>query len=247
MAEKILITDTSKQFKFFKQLVHDKTIREEEKKALIFGKKMIEESADIEAYLTTKDHSDDPFFHNKTLYILSDKGFKQLSELVNPEPYGAIIKIPHFSFNAITQGVFILDRLQDPGNIGTLFRTALGFGLDGILLLKNTCDPFSSKVIRSSKGAVFKIPHMCLSKTELDLFVKHHNLSVYIADLNGNNLNTIAPKTPFGILLGNEAQGVDPCLKTVGETIHIPQKNLESLNVAIAGAIIAYTFTAHKS
>lgn len=227
--------------------MQDKKKREEEKKTLIFGKKMIDETSGIEAYLTTKENENDPFFQDKTVYILSNKGFKELSEVVNPEPYGALVSIPSFQFESIKTGVFILDRLQDPGNIGTLFRTALGFGLDGIILLKNTCDPYSSKVIRSSKGSVFKIPHIYLSKEELEAFIKKSKMSIYIADLEGKSLNKIEANKPFGILLGNEAQGVDPSLKNYGETIHIPQQNLESLNVAIAGAIIAYTFTAHKS
>lgn len=242
MPKEFLLSDKSEKLKFFKSLVDDPLARHKDQKCIVFGEKILSEGLEVEAYITTPSKKDDPFFALTDCYIISEKAFKHLSGLVTPEPYGAVIKMPNFKFpKTIKRGLLILDRLNDPGNLGTIFRTALGFALDGVILLKPCVDPYHPKVLRSSKGCSLKMPWVKLEESELFSFLKTYNLPVFCADLDGENLHKTNHKGPFALIMGNESSGVSPGLKAHFKKIHIPQNHLESYNVAIACAIIGYT------
>lgn len=242
MPKEFFISDKSEKLTFFKSLVNDPLIRKEHQLCLVFGKKTVQELSCIKAIITTSDHKDDPFFQSSDRYVLSESAFKKLSGLVTPEPYAALVELPTFPFpHKISQGILILDELNDPGNVGTLFRTAWGLGLEGIILLTNSVDPYHSKVLRASKATTLKMPWMKMERNEVLSYLHSSDLTVYCADLAGEKLHSITPVYPFALILGNEARGVCDELKTLGTAIHIPQTDLDSYNVAIAGAIISYT------
>jgi len=243
MTKEFLIHEKSALFKSFKALIENKELRAEKQEAILFGEKvLLEFKNELIALITTEAGKDHPAFSHLDRFILTPKAFKALSSLVTPEPYAALVRIPkkdpHLKIN---HGVLVVEALNDPGNLGTLFRTAWGLGLEALIITPHTVDPYHEKVLRASKGISLKMPWLKLEKEELESFFKKHHLTVYLADLEGTPLREIKPKGPFALILGNESQGLSPELKKLGHPLHIPQKNLESFNVAIAGAIISYT------
>ena len=139
------------------------------------------------------------------------------------------------------QGNFlVLDRVQDPGNVGTLIRSALGANFLDLYLVDSA--KISTKVIRSSMGAIFDENLYSLTKDEFLKFAKEHNLNLIMADMDGENVYQNHRLKNVGVVLGNEGQGVcDEIASLCKNTIKIPMnKNLESLNVAVSGSIIMF-------
>jgi TrmH family RNA methyltransferase len=242
MPKEFLLSNKSDKLKFFNSLMRDKKARQNHEQILVFGKKTVQELDHVLAYITTTENQNDPFFSRHDRYVLTPQDFKKLSNLVTPDGYGALVqlKAPHWP-SKIKTGVLVLDRLSDPGNAGTLFRTAYGLGLDGIIFVGPSVDPYNPKVLSASKGTCLKLPWKSLENNEVVSFLNPLNLSIYSADLEGENLAHIKNKSPFALILGNESQGLSQDLKSLGTLLHIPQHHLESYNVAIAAAIISYT------
>jgi TrmH family RNA methyltransferase len=242
MPKEFYISDKSDRLTFFKSLIHDSSFQLEQQKCLIFGKKIVSEQRSIQAFLTTEAAKDDPLFASCDRYILSESAFKKLSGLIHPEPYGALITRPSLEFpKKIKQGLLILDTLSDPGNIGTIFRTAWGLGLEGVILIKGSVHPYHPKVLRASKGACLSLPWVIMDKTFVSAFLASYNLTLYGADLEGADLATLTHQGPFALILGHESKGICDELKKIAIPVHIHQNHLESYNVAIASAIISYT------
>lgn len=143
----------------------------------------------------------------------------------------AVAKIPQPT--TPTTPFLVLDHIQDPGNMGTILRTALAFGFNTIYTL-SCVDPYSPKVIRASSGMALQ-----LNIIDTDLNGLPRDAIYYLADINGGKPQPITEKN-FGIVLGNEGQGIDPALyKLPHKVFTIPMSSVcESLNVAVAGAII---------
>ncbi|MBP5445540.1 MAG: RNA methyltransferase [Acholeplasmatales bacterium] len=139
----------------------------------------------------------------------------------------------------ITNKVLILDNIQDPGNIGTLIRTAVSFNFNTIVM-ENCADIYSSKVIRATQGAIFKLN---IINAKIDTFISSlDGYKIYGTSLkNGVPLKEIKKSDKLAIILGNEGNGVrDEILDMTDKNIFIEIENMESLNVGIAGGIIMY-------
>ncbi len=143
----------------------------------------------------------------------------------------AVAKIPQPTLP--TTPFLVLDRIQDPGNMGTILRTALAFGFKTIYTLR-CVDPYSPKVIRASSGMGLQLN---IIDTQIDKLPT--DATYYLADISGGKPQPIKEKN-FGIVLGNEGQGIDPALYQLPHKVFtIPMASgCESLNVAVAGAII---------
>jgi RNA methyltransferase, TrmH family len=240
--KEILLSDKSDKLNFFKNLVDDPHFRKSQGYCLIFGKKIIFECSSIEAYLVTSTSKNDKDLEHLDKYVLSDKAFKKLSKLVTPEPYGALVKLKEPKLPvSIKKGVLILDGVSDPGNLGTIFRTAYGLGLDFIFMVRPCCDPYHEKVLRSAKACTLKMPWMYIEKNELEKALSSYGLDIFVAMLEGPKLSDIHNTKPFALILGNESQGVSKEFQLLGSKVHIPQHHLESYNVAVACGILSYT------
>ncbi len=139
----------------------------------------------------------------------------------------------------ITNKILILDTIQDPGNIGTLIRSAVAFGFDTIVM-EACADIYSSKVLRATQGAIFKLN---IINTNIIEFIKSlKDYKVYGTSLkNGIPLKQIEKSDKLAIILGNEGNGVrNELLDITDKNIFIEITNMESLNVAVAGAILMY-------
>jgi TrmH family RNA methyltransferase len=233
---------TKKMLHHFLSLRKDKAYRLESGSALVLGKKLTHELlSHVKAWVTTR--LDLLPFRSTTLpiYLTTEEEFKRITGIENPEQIAAEVTLPQKKSLASACKLLILDRLQDPGNIGTLLRSALAFGFDGVYFIEPIADPFNDKIIRSSRGALFSLPFQYGTKEELTALLADHQTTLFIADLEGSSpsFSTFFPK--IALLLGNEGQGVDPYFRTLGTQVKIPiASHTESLNVAVAGSIIMY-------
>jgi len=161
----------------------------------------------------------------------------KILQTFNREPYGivGVARIPNQ--RAVTFPYLVLDGIQDPGNVGTLLRTAKAFGFDTIFTRGDTADPWSQKVIRSAMGAQFGLNII----EGFESAPKDSEL--YIADMNGDA--GARPKGKFGLVLGNEGNGVSAEIRALPHKIvSIPMKSdINSLNVAVAGGIIMHVWS----
>jgi TrmH family RNA methyltransferase len=144
---------------------------------------------------------------------------------------------------AVPKGNFlVLDEVQDPGNVGTLIRSGLGFGFEDIYLI-NCASLSNEKVVRSTMGAIFHVRVYELNRQEfIDLYKSKIKMPLYAADMNGKNILEVTVKTPCGIVIGNEGNGASKELKAISDDIiSIPMlNNLESLNASVAGSILMF-------
>lgn len=148
-------------------------------------------------------------------------------------------------FKKIDSNYLVLDGLQDAGNVGTLLRTALACDFKSIILVD--CVHLSNpKLIRSSAGAIFKLNVL---ECSFDEFTKLNLKNLIYADMNGDDIKKSSMIEPFGLVLGNEGNGVSSRMRSLcNGSISLSMKNnLESLNVGVAGAIIMYYFTFLKN
>ena len=111
--------------------------------------------------------------------------------------------------------------MTDPGNLGTLIRSAWAFGVDGILLLPGCVDIFNDKALRAAKGASLHMPFQYIQESDFSLFGEK-KFTIYIGDIEGDDFTTIAYRSPYILLLGNEGQGISKAFMNIGKKITIP-------------------------
>ena len=140
--------------------------------------------------------------------------------------------------------MIVLNRLQDPGNLGTILRTAEGAGVTGILLDQECVDIYNPKTIRSTMGSIFRMPFYYSQDLKKDIGrLKDKGICIYAAHLNGRQDYDEADYTkPCAFLIGNEGNGLDEEIAQQADTyIKIPMKGrVESLNAAIASSVLMF-------
>ena len=190
-------------------------------------------------------------FTNIDFYVLPDNRFEHLTSTVNSQGILFISKIPSYSKNICTESPFIIviDRIADPGNFGTIMRTALSVGLDEIWYSSGTVDPFSEKTIRSALGAQFKLK--LREFEDLSKLVKHFRClgfnTVYRTEpADGESCFEVVDLFDKSIIVfGNEAFGVDDIENSI--PLHIPMPGgFESINVAQAVTVILFDAVRRK-
>lgn len=173
--------------------------------------------------------------------LTSNAIISALSDTKTPQGIIAVFSMPKHKLETPKTKFLVLDNVQDAGNVGTLLRTAKGTGFDTVFLV-DSAHITNPKTIRSSMGAVFNLKIHELKKSEFLEFAKTIQTPLITADMGGENVfETDLPNT-FGLVLGNEGQGVSKEMREIcTKTIAIPmQNNLESLNVAVAGGVIMF-------
>ena len=142
-----------------------------------------------------------------------------------------------------------LDAVQDPGNVGTILRTALGLGATGVIALKGTADLNNPKVMRGGMGATFRLPAVPASQEELVAWARLQRALIWVADAAGEPADQVparsAARPPVVLVVGNEGAGVSPALDVAADRrIAIRQAaGVESLNLAVAAGILLYEVT----
>lgn len=135
----------------------------------------------------------------------------------------------------------MLDKISDPGNLGTIIRSSVAFGIDTIIISEDSCDIYNDKTIRATEGAIFKINIVKENLQEAINNLKKLNIPIYGTNVNNGKDVTTIDKNSFCIIMGNEGQGIKKEIQNkIKENIYIKTKTVESLNVAVATSIILY-------
>jgi len=219
------------------KLRESKAYREEKQTLLISGKKMVQE-ANLCTLFTTDENCS---FAAKTRYLVTKEILKKITALDSPDGFAAEVAMPISKDLQREKRLLILDHIQDPGNLGTLFRSALALGWDGIWITPDTVDPFNDKALRASKGAAIHMPFEQKTRQEIIEWAARFKADVFVADLRGTALQKQKSELPRALILSNESKG--PVLWDIprAKSVTIPMKtSVESLNVAAAGAIFLY-------
>jgi TrmH family RNA methyltransferase len=138
--------------------------------------------------------------------------------------------------------IIIPDQIRDPGNLGTLLRTAAAAGAQAVLVPPETVDPFSPKVVRAGMGAHFRLPVQTLDWESIHQFCQKNRLQTYLADMAGTPCWESDLRVPLGLVIGGEAEGASEQARgLVDRAVSIPMPGrIESLNAGVAGAILMF-------
>lgn len=248
----INITSTSNEtIKYFISL-NDKKTRMNAKRFIVEGYHLVNEASKtnlLEAIIST-DEKELKKINNVRRYLVNDAIINKIATTKNPQNILGIVKmLDHNITNLlpIIKGnktkLIMLDDVNDPGNLGTIIRTAAGLGYDGIIMSPNTVDLYNEKVIRSTQGVMFKIPIIKANLQEVIKMLKKEKVfCIGTALTNAKDVKYITKKDKFAICLGNEAKGISKeVLDNMDENVKIAMNNdVESLNVSIAAGIIMY-------
>jgi RNA methyltransferase, TrmH family len=183
--------------------------------------------------------------------IVTEAELHKASFLKTPQQVLCLTRLPHYVLDLdglMNKLVLVLDNVQDPGNLGTILRIADWFGIENIICSKDTADAFNPKVIQATMGAICRVKVFYEDLDGILTAIKKHGSPVYGTTLEGENIYSV-PLTPNGfIMMGNESKGINPAwLPKLDKQLFIPfypenKKRSESLNVAIATAIICSEF-----
>ncbi|RXI98496.1 RNA methyltransferase [Anaerobacillus alkaliphilus] len=184
--------------------------------------------------------------NNVQVFLVNEKIMKEICETDTPQGIVAVCElIGRKPLQLEENGKYLLiDQIQDPGNLGTIIRTADSAGLSGVILGNGTVDIYNSKVLRSTQGSLFHLPVVRGELSEWIEQLKQANIPVYGTALNekAKSYKEIEAQDRFALILGNEGSGVaKELLEQTEENLFIPiYGNAESLNVAIASGILLY-------
>lgn len=239
-------TITSPANPYIKHLVklsQDASYRKETGMVLLEGRKLIAEigpKALTGKILATDESHFDPACSHLDKILLSDQVAAKIASTESSENVFAEIPFAQSQPLKHLYPLIALDAVNDPGNLGTLLRTALALGWKGAFLLPGCCDPWNSKALRASKGALFSLPYQKGTWKELQAIIDREELVPLAAELDGKPLKK-QPDNKIVLVLGNEANGVSQATRDACQAITIPMSDqMESLNVAQAGAILMY-------
>lgn len=218
---------------------------------VIEGFKLLEEAvlcdSRIESVLATEDAQDrcsdllSNLSDDVEITRVSEQVLSSCSDAVTPQGVLAVLQIPQQAVPEATSFVLVLDHIQDPGNLGTLLRTARAAGVDAVLLTEGTVDPYNPKVVRAGMGAQFALPVIEVGNSELHGMLA--GKAVWLADSGGGiPYDEVDWTMPSALVIGNEAHGSSPGVeKLAGGKVLVPMPGLaESLNAAVAGGVLMF-------
>jgi TrmH family RNA methyltransferase len=179
------------------------------------------------------------------LLIVPDALLASISSTESAQGVIALVRPPEWSVDDVFAApalVVVLDALQDPGNAGTIVRTAEAFGATGIVFLKGSVSPHNPKTLRAAAGSLFRLPYLtapALTRTGVEWYA-----AVAKAP---RTLHDVDLTAPCALIVGNEAHGVSRDLRTSATEISIPTTGVESLNAAVAAAVLLYEARRQRS
>lgn len=244
MSNREYLAETHKEYITKNEIIEYKKLlqkkyRQETNTYIIEGKHLVEEA--LKANVIIMIISTEKFFDFKDTLYCYESEIKKLSTTVTPQNVVAICRMP--KPKTVGSNILFLNKINDPGNLGTLIRTAKAFGYNDVIV--EGVDLYNSKVLRASQGAIFSIN--CFNIDDSAHWIKEHKKLGYkiygaILDKNSIEFDKVEKQDKNIIVLGNEANGIEfPVEKLVDEKIYI-SINYESLNIAIAGGIILNYF-----
>lgn len=239
---------TSLQHPLVKKLVkmrESRDFRKEEGSLLLVGETVIREIAahcKIKTLISTQPLS----IQAETSEQATEEVLQKIIGHKTDDLVAAEIVIPTFPDLKKCPLLVLLDGISDPGNVGTIFRTALAFGWDGVITIQGSADPYNDKALRAARGAPLILPWQEMSWDEAKAF--HKERQVVYADIAGAPLSKTTFSSPLLLILGHETRGPSAQARSLGKPVTIPMKgSMESLNVASAASILLYTISQELS
>ena len=216
----MVITSTSnEQIKKLIQLKEKSKVRKTTGTFTVEGKKMFVEipAEDLVSVYVSETFlkENGELVKDKKYQIVSDQVFKKISDTVTPQGIVAVVKQKSYSIDYIIEKrnkekscIVVLDRLQDPGNMGTIVRTGEAAGISGIIMSKDSADIYNPKVIRSTMGSIFRVPFAIVDDLAAAVdTLKDNGITTYAAHLKGELYNSGSLTKDCALLIGNEARG----------------------------------------
>lgn len=222
--------------------LHKKKNRDTFNLFLVEGEHLIEEALKAEVVDTIITDTTSPFEFSHTIQV-TPAIMHKLSENVSQVHLIAVCKKKE-TVPQKMERVLILDGVQDPGNLGTLIRTAISFSFDCVYVSNETCDLYNDKAIRSTQGALFHIPVIRENTLDVVKELQKDDFIVIATSLEqSKTMNDIQPTSKMAFVFGNEGQGVSQIVQQqCDERLRIEMHGFESLNVAVAGGIVMYHY-----
>lgn len=179
-------------------------------------------------------------------YQFADPLFAKLGSTKNPQGIALVIEAPDYAKSIPSRGrdlYLILESVADPGNLGTIIRTADAFDFTAVILSGDSTDPYGEKAIRASMGSCFHIPIVSIPDiSEVCMLLEQNGVQLIASDLRGDSLNSATIQLPCAVVIGNEARGItDTCANLCHYRVKIPMPGkAESLNASSAASVLAY-------
>lgn len=242
---------TSTENKIYKQTkkLLNRSERNKKKKFIAEGQRIVEDAAraNIIEYIFMSENFDGEKYDYPT-YIVNNKMFAALSDTETTQGILAVCKMVDYNMEEIScDTLLVCDGVSDPGNLGTLIRTAECSGVGGVILLKGTVDPYSPKVVRSTMGSIFRMPIYFAQKGGLAEYTVGYSIVATVLD-GSKDLYDIKFPEKTAVVVGNEAHGVSAEVAAMADIrALIPMcGNSESLNASVAGSIVMYEIFRQK-
>ena len=236
------ITSVNNEYIKFLSKLKDKKTRIQEQKFIVEGFHLVEEAYKANVLLEVLTVDENINYKNIEITVVNKSIIEKLSTTKNPQEIIGICKLNPIK-DIKGNKFLLLDNINDPGNMGTLIRSSLGFGIDTIVISNDSVDVFNEKVIRASQGAIFNVNIVYENLLTVIEELKAQNVKVIGTSLESSvDLKEVEKLEKYAIVLGNEANGVKKeILDETDINVRIKMDSkLESLNVAVAGSIIMY-------
>lgn len=250
-----MITSSSNaQVKNLAQLIKKSKVRMEQGVYVVEGIKMFQEAPReeiIKAYVSEELMERDDFpkkLEKIPCEVLKKEVFDHVADTKTPQGILLVMRQKRYELSQLINQenplLLVLENLQDPGNLGTMMRTAEGAGVTGVILSKGCVDIYNPKTIRSTMGSIYRVPFLYVEDLKAALTQLHEKgIMTYAAHLKGKDFYDKASyQGPSAFLIGNEGNGLtDEISEIASQYIKIPMEGqLESLNAAVAAAILMY-------
>ena len=247
---KIITSNDNNLIKKFRSL-SVKKYREQFGLCLLEGEKVVFEALKLQGVVenlivpqsSKETYADIIKSYDNVTIVVSDDVYKTLAFAETPQSIMATIKINQSKPINIKENIVVLDRLQDPGNLGTIIRSGVASGhLEFILV--DSVDPYNDKTIRSASGTIFYPNFTKMKMGEFIEFASKNKLNLVVADMGGVNIysNDCKVSNPYTLIIGNEGQGVSKdILSLPHNTVAIPMTSkVESLNAGVSASILMF-------
>lgn len=247
-----MITSTSNnKMKNLSKCMKSSKERKKQDVFLVEGIRMFLEIPDrlhIETFVTeTFYEKNQELFSDISFEIVSEHVMESVSDTKTPQGVISMVKRQHYTVEEVCKGkaplIMALENIQDPGNLGTILRTAEGAGVTGVLMSRDTVDIYNPKVVRSTMGSIFRVPFAVVENLTGCIRELHHKkFTTYSAHLQGKCFYDFDYRNPTIFCIGNEGNGLSKELAEVtNHKIVIPMMGkVESLNAATASTILMY-------
>ncbi len=241
----LIASSDNNKIKLLRSLVNQKKARKEHRLFIVEGATLYRETPSFyiqDTFVRAGNQDLLQLAHSKckNVYEVEPRVFDSISDVVSPSGIIATVSM-YVEKCSLGNRILLLDGVKDPGNVGTLIRTAAGFKLDSVVLI-DTADPYSPKVVRSAMGALFKLGVLEMSR--LDAITALRGRNIFALDMDGVDLKTVTFEYDYIIAVGNEAHGISDEVKGIAtKVVAIKAEGIESLNAAIAGSIAMFHFS----